>query len=303
MARGARLAREISGILPLIADTEAEWPRLSVPIEGLSLADLLPAEDLPDSLQVAAFLIGGLKGLRGLHEAGLVHGHLQPDKLILTPRGVGLVWLDPFLEQPGSFQGDLADLGRAVAQLDPEGSDPIGAIAHSWAEDPPPNLDIARDLLMRNMGSLLAENRHHLLMRSRHVSARAGEARLLRAVRALGTSLAPPVATVCLRAGLDSVLVVAESDGETVKGGGLAALPIRFLPEIWSARRGLDASASRMLLRSFATRKSGDEERRGEIQKALGASDIQASQLCRWLSAQARLRSASKLLELSRKYR
>jgi len=100
---------------------------------------------------------------------------------------------------------------------------------------------------------------------------------------------------------MDSVLVVAESDGQSVKGGGLAALPIRFLPEIWSAQRGLDASASRMLLRSYATRKTGDEERREEVQRELGALDSQADQLCRWLSAQARLRSATKLLELSRK--
>ena len=301
LARGARVAREIEGILPITASTDTEWPRITVPIEGLSLADLLPAEDLPDSLRLASFLEGGIRGLRGLHEAGLIHGHLSANKLVLTPRGVGLVWLDPFLEKAGSFQKDLSDLGAAVAQLDPGCTDPIGTLAHSWAEDPPPNLDIARDLLLRTMASLLAENRHHLLMRSRHVTARSGEARLLRAVRALGLALPPPKATVCLRAGMDSVLVVAESDGQSVKGGGLAALPIRFLPEIWSAQRGLDASASRMLLRSYATRKTGDEERREEVQRELGALDSQADQLCRWLSAQARLRSATKLLELSRK--
>ena len=110
-----------------------------------------------------------------------------------------------------------------------------------------------------------------------------------------------PAGTVCLRAGQDSVLVVAESDGERVLGGGLAALPVRFLPEIWSPERGLDASASRMLLRSFATRRTGDEARRAEVQLELGATDEQADHLCRWLSAQARLRAAAKLLQLSRK--
>ena len=301
LARGIRLAREVEGIIAVNAETDGEWPTLSVPINGLTLADLLPAEDYPDSQQLAAFLIGGLKGLHGLYAKGLHHGHLDPHKLVLTPKGVQLAWLDPFLETRGSVQKDLSNLGAAVAQLDPTVSDPIGAVAHSWADEPPPNLEMAQDLLLRSMGTRLAENRYHLLMRSRYINARSGEARLLRAVRALKSSLAPPKATVCLRAGKDSVLVVAECDGKNVHGGGLAALPMRHLPEIWSSERGLDASASRMLLRSFATRRSGDEARRAEIQKELGGTDVQADQLCRWLSAQARLRAATKLLELSRK--
>ena len=301
MQRGARLARTIEGILPVHAETETEWPLLFVALPGSRLADLLPAEDLPDPLQMTHFLVGGLKGLEGLHAAGLVHGNIGPDKLIKGKNGAKLLWLDPFLEANGSLQQDLSSLGATVAQLDPHCMDPIGALAHSWIANPPPSLEMAKTILMRTLASLLANNRHHMLMRSRHVNARQGEARLLRAVRALGLAVPPPVATVCLRAGQDAVLVVAESDGEVVNGGGLAALPIRHLPQVWSAKRGLDASASRMLLRSFATRRTGDEARRTAIQQELGATDEQAESLCRWLSAQARLRSAAKLLQLSRK--
>ncbi|MEC7242217.1 MAG: hypothetical protein VXW32_13370 [Myxococcota bacterium] len=301
--RGLRLARQLPGILPIHSAIEEEWPRLWVSIEGMTLADLLPAEDLPESLRIAQFLAGGLRGLRSLHSRGLVHGNVGPDKLVLTASGVGLVWLDGFLEAPGTPRDDIAQLARAVSQLDPEQSDPIGLLAHGWADDPPLSVEMAESVLVRFLATYLTERRHTLLMRSRHVHARQGEARLLRAVRSLALALPPPETTVCLRAGMDSVLVVAESDGLTVRGGGLAALPIRHLPEIWSPQRGLDASASRMLLRSFATRRTGDEARRSEVQRDLQSNDEEAEHLCRWLSAQARLRATTKLLELSRKPR
>ena len=301
LARGARVATDLPGILPLSSDTQGDWPHIWVPVDGLTLFDLLPAEDLPDALYLARFLAGGLKGLKSLHDNGLVHGQLSSKKLVLTANGVGLIWLDPFLEEEGSPQQDLKALGEAVAQLDPQAIDPVGSLAHAWAEEPPPNSEMAAGILKRTLANHLAESRHRLLMRSRHLSAREGEARLLRAVRALSGSLAPPATQVCLRAGMDSVLVVAKSDGTRVEGVGLAGLPMRFLPEIWSPEKGLDASASRMLLRSFATRRTGDESRRAEIQAELGATDLQAEQLCRWLSAQARLRATAKLLELGRK--
>ena len=300
-SRGARIARQLPNILPIQAATEEEWPRCWTAIEGMTLADLLPVEDLPDSVQIARFLVGGLQGLKSLHREGLVHGNMGPDKLVLTSQGVRLIWLDPFLDQPGTPQEDLAQLAKAVSALDPHQSDPIGSLAHGWAEDPPLSIEMAESVLTRFFASHLTERRHSLLMRSRHVHAREGEARLLRAVRALATALPPPKTSACLRAGMDSVLVVAVSDGETVRGGGLAALPVRHLPEVWSSQRGLDAPASRMLLRSFATRRTGDEDRRAEIQRELHSTDEQAEQLCRWLSAQARLRATAKLLELSRK--
>jgi hypothetical protein len=301
LQRGAQLARSLTGILPVLSQADSDWPRLFVALPGSRLADLLPAEDLPDPLEMARFLVGGLKGLECLQAAGLVHGNIGPENLVNGPDRVQLLWLDPFLPEQGSLRQDLSALGTAVAQLDPHGVDPIGALAHSWGSNPPPSLEMAKSVLMRSLASLLANNRHHMRMRSRHVHARQGEARLLRAVRALGLALSPPIATVCLRAGQDGVLVVAQSDGQQVKGGGLAALPIRHLPIIWSAERGLDASASRMLLRSFATRRTGDESRREAAQQALGGTDEMAKNLCRWLSAQARLRSAAKLLQLSRK--
>jgi hypothetical protein len=299
MARGARLAAGLAHLAPVQWKEAGDWPHLKVHLGGPSLSDLLPAEDLPEPLQIAAYLAHGLLGLASLHQQGLVHGTLGPQHLIHGPSGPVLAWFDPFLRERKTRPQDIADLGAAVAQLDPDGLDPMGDIARSFAESPPPNVEIAAEILVRTAATWLVDTRHRLLMRSRQVHVRGGEARLLRAVSRLANSLAPPKGTVCLRAGHDAVVVVAESDGSEVKGGAVAGLPPRHLPLIWSAKSGLDAAASRVLLRAFATRTGGDEERRARLQTDVGGTDALASQLCRWLSAQSRLRATRRLLELN----
>ncbi|MCB9761716.1 MAG: hypothetical protein H6739_17865 [Alphaproteobacteria bacterium] len=267
---------------------------------GLSLSGLLPVEDRPDSVSLARALGGGLQGLAALHARGLVHGRLGPEHLIRGPEGVRLAWFDPVMTGGWTPQDDLAALGRAVARLDPHQQDPVGVLAAAFAEDPPPNADIAASTLQRTLSAALADRRHRAAFRSKAWKRHADEARLLRLVRRLSDALPPPTGTFCLRAGHDAVMVVVESDGAVVRGGPVAGLPARFLPTVWGPDIGLDATTARALMRAWATRGRGDEARRKQVQAELGASDAKAHQLCRWLSAQARLRAVRMLLELGR---
>ena len=274
------------------------WPHLVVPLSGTSLADLLPVEDPPDPRTVARFFAGGLAGLSRLHEQGLVHGGLRPAHLVMTSEGVKLAWLDPVLPSPRDACEDLADLGRAISQLDPEHVDPVATLARGLAEGPTPTTDMVEVLLVRTLGSVLADRRHRLAMRSRLVTRRGDEARLLDLARRLQRAITPPAGKFCLRAGRDAVLVVADSDGRTVKGGPVASVDARFMPTVWTPDRGLDAVAARALMRAWATRARGDEERRASLMEELSGNDEDAQILCRWLSCQARLRAVRMLLEL-----
>ncbi|MFT5582788.1 MAG: hypothetical protein ACI9VR_000364 [Cognaticolwellia sp.] len=284
--------------LPRALLLPGEWPMLEYPLHGPSLSQLLPADERPDTQLIALALEGGLAGLEALHARGQVHGHLSTRHLIRTEKGFELIWLDPVLAIAGSPAQDLRDLGRAVSDLDPSGSDPIGELARSMANEPPPSVDMARALLTRTLAEALAERRHELAMRARDQAKRAREERLLAATKRLGMAISPPVGQFCLRAGQDSVIVVVDSDGTKVKGGPVAGMPARFMPRVWDSEQGLDPVASRALLRAWASRKTGDETRRAKMQTELGVDDVGAMQMCRWMSCQARLRAVRMLLEL-----
>ncbi|MCP4809323.1 MAG: hypothetical protein GY913_11905 [Proteobacteria bacterium] len=273
------------------------WPYVVIELPGPSLSDLLPVEDMPDTRTIARTLGGGLAGLAALHELGLVHGGVRPEHLILTADGVRLAWLDPVLPTPRAAVDDLADLGRSVALLDPTAEDSVGALARGLAEGPPPTPELAIELLGRTLGSELADRRHRLAMRRRLVTRRSDEARLLRLAHRLADAVPPPEGRWCLRAGRDAVIVIAESDGTTVKGGPVAGIDARFLPTVWGDQ-GLDAVGARALMRAWATRARGDEDKRGGLQTQLGGQDDEAAKLCGWLSCQARLRAVRLLLEL-----
>ena len=284
--------------LPRALLLQGEWPMLEYPLHGPSLSQFLPADDRPDTQLIAMALEGGLAGLEALHARGQVHGHLSARHMILNENSFELIWLDPVLAIAGSPTQDLRDLGKTVAALDPNGNDPIGELARSMAQEPPPSVDMARALLTRTLAEALAERRHELTMRARDQAKRAREKRLLTATRRLGMAIAPPVGQFCLRAGQDKLLVVVHSDGIKVKGGPVAGMPARFMPRVWDAEQGLDPVASRALLRAWASRKTGDEVRRAEMQAELGVDDTGAMQMCRWMSCQARLRAVRMLLEL-----
>ncbi len=286
-------------VIAASAFSNQPWPHLRITLGGPSLADLLPieADDPPDSLQIARFLAGGLLGLESLHAEGLLHGGVGPEHLVQTPAGVKLAWLDPVLPVERDPTQDLAELGRTVATLDPTGRDPIGVLARGLAEGPPPTALMAQELLRRAMSAELADRRHRVALRARAVTRRVDETELLRLARRLGAALAPPEGRWVLRAGNDAVMVLAESDGQKIRGGPVAGLDARFLPTVWSEAQGLDAISARALMRAWATRRRGNEERRAELQAELGAEDTGAHDLCRWLSAQSRLRAVRMLME------
>ena len=272
-------------------------PHQLAELGGPSLADWLPADEVPETLVLARFLGGGLRALAALHAEGRTHGGLVPDHLRLTEHGVRLLWTDPVEASPATPSDDLAALGRAVALLDPGHVDEVGALAHAFAEDPPLSAALGQELLLRTLGTALAERRHRLVMRDRLARKEGGQERLLRAARGLERAVPPPVVTACLRAGRDAVRVMVHSDGERVRGGSCAGWPT-FLPVLWDAEHGLDPGATRKVLRAWATRAAGDEDRRAAINGELDADDAAADALCRWLSGQARLRTQCRLLEL-----
>lgn len=301
-----RLARSVRWVPgpEVLVPTELRadpWPHVRIDLTGPSLADLLPVEDPPDAAALARLLGGALLSLEALHSNGLVHGDVRAEHLILGPGLPRLVWLDALLPRGGSVSQDLRDLGATIALLDPDRIDPVGQIAHSMAEDPPPDTTAARLLLQRTLSEHLADRRHSLAMRRRDQARRDRESHLWSLVRRLSESLAPPTGSWCLRAGQDTVLIVAESDGVRVRGGPVAGVPSRFMPVVWSPEGGLDAIAARALLRGWATRRTGNEERRAQLQEQLGADDAGARAMCRWLSCQSRLRSVRLLLELGRR--
>ena len=125
--------------------------------------------------------------------------------------------------------------------------------------------------------------------------------RLARAIRRLASLTTPPPGKFCLKAGQDGVLVIAESDGEVVRGGAATDVSEgRFLPIIYTQSQGLDAQSARFLMRSWAMRASGDVEVQAAHNADLGTTEEAASQLVRWLSAMARVRSASLILRAGR---
>jgi hypothetical protein len=300
LERGALAAAGVAGVARAEWISGGETPHVRYALGGPALADLLPAEDPPSERELARFLAGGLRGLAALHARGLVAGALGPESLLLGPEGVTLAWFDPVLRSPGDSRADLSALGRAVGLLDPGAITRMGGLAHGFAESPPPTASDGAELLRRTMAGLLADARHTLVLRARVQRRATARGRLLAAVRRLERALPPPAGTVCLRAGHDAVMVVAESDGEVVRGGPVAGVPARFLPVIYTRAAGLDPGGCRALLRAWATRTGGDEERRARIQAQLGADDAAAAALCRWLAGQARLRASRLLLERSR---
>lgn len=299
LERHARAVAGLSGVAPLSWVNDPEWPHVRTRLSGPSLADLLPAEELPSERELARFLVGGLTGLSALHSRGFAHGDLAPRHLLLTPGGVQLAWFDPVSRTPGDPMEDLSALGRAVAALDPEARTRLGALAHGFAESPPPGADACGELLRRAMAGTLADTRHTLMMRARRQRRSTARGRLLAAIRGLERALPPPTGTFCLRAGHDAVITVATSDGAAVRGGPVAGLPAPFLPIIYTRAAGLDPSGCRALLRAWSTRGRGDEARRAGLQAELEASDTDAAALCRWLAGQARLRAFRLLLERS----
>lgn len=290
-----RLARALHSPDPPRWSPDGAWPHLRVDAPGALLLDRFPIDDAPDTAMLARVLGAGLAELARLHAGGLVHGGPILAHLVEGRDGPRLLWLDRFAPEGGPAR-DLADLGRAVAALDPELRDPVALLAADWAIVPPPSAADGIRLLQRLLASTLLERRHRQEVASRRARRQLDQHRLGLLARRLAARVPPPVGRYCLRADRHGVLVLVESDGATVRGGAAADPDARFLPVIHDPERGLDAQATRAVLRAWARRDDGDREHREELNASFGASEAAASAMVRWLSASSRLRTLLRLL-------
>lgn len=273
---------------------DGAWPHLRVEAGGALLLDRLPVEDAPDTLYLARVLAAGLTGLARLHAAGLVHGAPLASHLV-EGAGFRLLWLDRFGPSLGP-SADLAELGRTVAALDPEGEDPVGQLAHDWAEQPPPSAADGARLLRRLLAGCLVSARHRIEVASRR-RRRAGDLSALRLLtRRLSAALPPPAGTFCLNAERSGVLILVESDGQRVRGGAAASPGARELPLLYTPDQGLDAQAARAIQRAWARRRQGDQEKISAVNALFGVTPASAEALMRWMAATSRLRALRLLI-------
>jgi hypothetical protein len=276
---------------------DGDWPHVRAVANGALIADRFPVEDAPSTARMARLLGMSLLAMADLHDQGLAHGGPLSHFLVETATSVQLVWLDSFGSN-ATPADDIRNLAETIVALDPSRLDPIAQLAEEWIESPPPSASDGMRLLERCLGAILISERHRLSIASRTANHMDRSARLASAIRKLANRVSPPAAKVCLKAGQDGVLVIAESDGEVVRGGATAdPVDVRFLPIIYTPSQGLDAQSARFLLRSWALRSQGDEESRTSVQSDLNANDTQADHLVRWMSSMARLRAARMLLE------
>ncbi len=278
---------------------DGDWPHLRAIAQGALLLDRFPIEDIPSTERLARIMGYGLQALADLHEKGRVHGQSIAPFLVENNDQLRLVWLDPF-DCTATPEDDLRSLAQTILSLDPTHSDPVAQLAEEWVDSPPLTAEDGIRLLIRCLSGDLLSQRHRLSIAGRSAHRMSRTARLARAVRKLGAATAPPPGKVCLKAGSDGVLVIAESNGKEIRGGAVADVhEDRFLPIIFTDKQGLDAQSARFLLRSWALREQGDESARADVQASLDATDKQAEQIVRWLSSMARLRAAKLLLAAS----
>ncbi len=297
LQRGVRIASALRGLAPLRWRPHDAWPHVHCGLPGVPLADLLPAQDPPDATDLTWWAALALQQLAQLHRAGLTHGSIDGQHLLLQPGGLALVWLDVLRSVPSSTQADVSDLARCLGALDHKQQHPLTQLMAPWGENPPATATDGLALLRRVLADLLMEERHRIVLRVRFRGRQQRRAHLLRTTRALSRALPPPSGHCCLRAALDGSLFLLKSDGCGVWCGTAAGLPAQHMLSLYTPKLGLKAQSARIMLRAWARREDGDEERRARVQRQLGGSDALAAALTRWLSAQSRLRVLMLLLE------
>ncbi|MBL8342049.1 MAG: HDOD domain-containing protein [Rubrivivax sp.] len=117
--RAARLAHpRLAPVVDL--GVHEGWPYAAYELAGLAtLADRMPRKGLP-GLQAAALASGALQGLAYAHEAGVVHGDLQPAMLLVDDQQqVRLAGLEVACESPAAMAlaAAAASSGSAASQL------------------------------------------------------------------------------------------------------------------------------------------------------------------------------------------
>ncbi len=296
LALGEQLASNIRGLVPMRFEGHADWPHVAYRLSGIPLSELLPTEDPPQLLTFARWLGLALATTLRLHHRGLLLGTLAPAQILLTPEGLSLVWLDPLDGAPKEASSDLRQLALAFTQLDPDGLHPLAQTLQPWCHSPPASASEAATMLRRALADELVTARHRLALRSRTADRESRTARLYTLGQELARALPPPSGRSCLRAGHDRTLYLIESDGRSVRGGTAAGVPPRGLPPLYTPSRGLDAPATRRLLRAWARRGDGDLKLQASAQRRWQAGDAQGQALVRWLTAASRLRRAQLLL-------
>jgi hypothetical protein len=292
---GLRLSATVPGLAPARFQPHDAWPHVRWQLPGTLLADLLPVEAPPELRPFARWMATALQTIAALHARGLRFGPLGPSRVLLTEHRAFLLWLDPFDLGPGDPATDVAALASSLLSLDPGGLHPLSQVALPWTGDTAPGAAEAAALVRRGLADELLAARHRLVLRNRTATRGERTARLFRAVLGLGRAVPPPAGRCCLHAGLDRTLLLVESDGRRVRGGralGLTAdLPVLYAPD-----RGLDAVATRAVLRAAARSEPGDEALRARIQASLPGDGAGGAALLRWLAAASRLRAAHLLL-------
>jgi hypothetical protein len=295
LERGVRAATGLRGLAPMQLHPHGEQPHVAYRLDGVPLADLLPAEDPPDLQDPIRWLGTGLQTLRAMQERGLRMGTLAPRQILLGPKRAGLVYLDPLDHDPDPM-GDISQLVACLLLLDPEGLHPLTPLMEPWVTTAPASAREASELLRRALADHLLAARHRIAMRGRSADRGTRAAGLYAAAKGLQASLPPPPGRCVLRAGHDRVLSLIESDGSTIRGGAAAGVPPFGMLPLYTPRKGLDAAGARTLLRAWAKRQDGDEELRANAQERWGGSDEAGDALTRWLGAASKLRRAQLML-------
>ncbi len=271
-------------------------PCLRCALPGPSLGQLIEDNDLHAEATVYRWAATGLAALAALHAEGQRVGDRLGAALCLGPEGLRCVLLGPAAPAAADPRADVQAFAAALSALASEPPGPLSALLASWVDDPPPSAHDAGALLGQTMARSLLERRHRLALRHRNRQSRARHAALRALVEALAAALPPPRADVAVHCGHDGLLTRVESDVQHVKvGTAERGGPVAWAP-LWSAAAGLDAPRARALLRAWATRGRGDEAGRAAANAALGAQDLDAERLMRWIAAVARLRAARLLL-------
>lgn len=301
MAKGASAAPIAPEILRPTWHPTGDWPHLRVPLPGPLLDDLVVAGDgepQPDPVEVARLLGGALVAAGALERTGRPNRAEAARHLVYTADGIRVPWLDPFCPDPVPS----ALLTRATASgraLDPTGHTPAAEALQGLVDRPgSATMDEAATLLHRALADYLMAARHDLVRQGRRTAEGSRATRLGRAVRQLIRAVAPPPVHACVGAAPDGTLAIAWSDGSAVRGGAAADTQPDSLPVLWTPDTGLDAVATRALLRAWNQRDQGDVTRRDQVNEVLGAPSLQADALMRWLAGQSRLRRADRLLRV-----
>ncbi len=293
---GERQVAGSRGLVPMRFHPHADWPHVAYQLRGVPLSELLPVEDPPSTQAFSRWVVTAVAALERLHHRGLLLGSPRSTQLLLEPDRAALLWLDPLDDEPKDPRRDVAGLARVLLALEPEETHTLAPVLQPWTADPPGSVGEAAEVLRRAMADGLSASRHALALRRRLASRDDRTARLHALCRRLDAAAPPPVGRGCLHAAQDRTLFLIESDGRCVRGGTAVGVPPQGLLPLYTPSRGLDAPATRRMLRAWARRDQGDPSLRASAQRRWEADDVQGEALVRWLAASSRLRRARLLL-------